>query len=77
MKIYKLGGVNVSGIFVINNGCTQFTFNSFKYNAECVLTFGSKTKFEYTEDGNMVKLHRKGIYLSLPKNDFEKHFIVV
>lgn len=59
----------------ILNDHTVFIIGSL-VGATCTLCFGRKTKFDYKQKNNMVRVSRKNIDLEIPKEDFIKKFTI-
>lgn len=55
----------------------MYTLKTFLGNAECWISCYPQQKWEYGIKGDKVTLNRKGISLTIPKTDFEKHWKVV
>ena len=54
-----------------------YTIKTFSGDAECWISCFPQQKWEYEVKNNKVTLRRKGIALTIPKDDFEKHWKVV
>ena len=54
-----------------------YNIKAFISSAECCISCYPQQKWEYEIEEYKVTLRRKGISLTIPKEDFEKHWKVV
>jgi len=54
-----------------------YRITTFDNKAACIINVAPQQKWTYLIYGNTAYLHRKGIGLNIPKEDFEKNWSVI
>lgn len=54
-----------------------YTLKTFLGDAECWISCYPQQKWEYNIKGDKVTVDRKGVSLTIPKDDFEKRWKIV